>query len=139
MLLTLKIDNPVLPPRKLSINLGVISDSEFCFRSHIGELCLNLRGQCGIVAKVRHFVPEGALDRYYNSNIKSLLQYGLSVYGCCSVNALSEVLIIQRKIVKIKFFQQKFLAGFKCTYWWLKPQFRFLSINLQKVSEKLIF
>ena len=44
---SLKIDNIVLPPQKSSKYLGVILDSKLCFHSHISELRLKSRRQCG--------------------------------------------------------------------------------------------
>ena len=101
---SLKNDKFAPAPQKFSKYFGVISDSNLCFHSHIDEIRLKLGRQCGIVARVRHSVPKGALVRFSNSNSKSLLQYELLVHGCFSlINDLSKVLIKQRKDVRLKF------------------------------------
>ena len=87
----------MLPPQKSSKRLGVISDSNLCFHSHISELHLKLKRHCGIAAKVRHCVALNVLIRYYNWNIRSLLQHGHITYGSCSLNALSKSLRKQPK------------------------------------------
>ena len=71
---SLNNDNFLLLPLKSSKNLGVFLDSKLCFLSHFNELRLKFGRKCGIVTKVRHYVQKDALVRYYNSNIKSLLQ-----------------------------------------------------------------
>ena len=99
-------DNLVLPLQTSVKNLGVILDSKLRFHWHISELYLKLGRQCGLVAQMRQYVPKDPLVRYYNWNIRSLIQYGLLVYECCSLKALSEFLINQLKILKLMFFQK---------------------------------
>ena len=98
----LKIDNFVLLPQKSSKYLRVSLDSKTSFHSHISKLCSEFRLHLGILPKVKLYVPEDALIRYYNSKIESVLYYVLLFYGCCSPIVqlfLSEVLINQRKVL----------------------------------------
>ncbi len=85
--------------------LGVLLDNKLAFQTHIAYVCKKLSTQCGIISKLRRYVPRRSLTQYYNSNIKSVFQYGL-VYGCCSYSALAPILIMQRKFFKCIFFQR---------------------------------
>ena len=58
-------------------------DSKLYFASHIEEICKRLRTLCGIVAKLRYFLPRRQLILYENSNVNPIIQYGILVYGCC--------------------------------------------------------
>ena len=39
--------------------------------------------------------------RYYSSNIKPIIQYGLLVYGCASYRTLEPILKMQKKILRL--------------------------------------
>ena len=41
---------------------------------------IKLRKQCGIISKIRHYAPRSALLQYYDSNNKSIIQYGVLIY-----------------------------------------------------------
>ena len=53
-----------------------------------------LNVQCGILCKLRHLVPRVFLLRFYDTNIKPIIQYGILVYGCTSLNALKPIHIL---------------------------------------------
>ena len=86
--------------------LGVCLDSKFSFQSHIDSVRQRLGKQCSIISKLRHYVPRKQLLRHYNSNVKSIIQYGILVYGCCSFSSLFAVLVLQEKILKFIFFRK---------------------------------
>ena len=52
------------------------------FNVHIDYVRTKMRKQCGIVAKIRHYVPSSVLFLYDGSNIRSIIPYGILVYGC---------------------------------------------------------
>ena len=87
--------------------LGVMLDCKLAFNSHIGNVLKRLSTQCGVISKLRHYVPRKDLILYYNSNTKSVIQYGLLVYGCCSYSALYRVFSLQNKILKFICFRKK--------------------------------
>ena len=76
--------------------LGVCLDSKFSFQSHIDSVRQRLGKLCSIISKLRHYVPRKQLLRYYDSNVKSIIQYGILVYGCCSFISISAVLALQK-------------------------------------------
>ena len=81
--------------------LGINIDFKLGFSNHIDFVRKKLRKQCGIIAKTRHYVPSSVMFRYYESNIKSIIQYGILVYGCTSYNALPPLFELQKKIIRL--------------------------------------
>ena len=83
--------------------LGVRLDSKLTFKTHISYVVKKLSKQCGIISKLRHYVPRSKLLNYYNT---SIIQYGILVYGCCSYSSLFPIFGLQKKILKIIHFQK---------------------------------
>ena len=79
-------------------------DNKLSFKPHIESVLERLGRQCGIVSKLRHYVPRNVLLRYYSSNIKPIIQYGLLVYGCVSYRTLEQILKMQKKILRLILF-----------------------------------
>ena len=82
---------------------GITVDSKFSYRSHIKLVVARLSRQCGIISKLRHFVPRYQLLEYYKSVINPIMQYGILVYGCCTFSSLVVVHQLQKKILKFIF------------------------------------
>ena len=57
---------------------------------------------------MRHYVPKSILLKYYQSNIKPVIQYGILVYSGTSFLNLNQILILQRKIVRMIYFKNKY-------------------------------
>ena len=89
--------------------LGITVDSKFFYRSHIKLVVARLSRQCGIISKLRHFVPRYQLLEYYKSVINPIMQYGILVYGHCTFSSLVVVhqLHLQKKILKMIFFRKR--------------------------------
>ena len=66
--------------------------------SHIKEVKKKLSEQCGIIAKLRHFLPRKLLIQYYESNVRPIVQYGVLVYGCCSYPLLLPIYQLPKKL-----------------------------------------
>ena len=77
--------------------LGICVDSKLSFVSHIEYVKKRLGKQCGIISKLRHYVPRHLLMQYYKTNVQPIIQYGILVYGCCSFSSLKPLLILQKK------------------------------------------
>ena len=88
--------------------LGIILDAKLSFNTQIDLVRTKLRKQCGIISKMRHYVPRGTVLKYYASNIKPILQYGILVYGCTSYTNLLPLLMIQKKIIRLIYFKRNF-------------------------------
>ena len=87
--------------------LGIYIDSKFSFKSHIDFVKKKLSKQCGIVSKLRHYVPRSQMIEYYSSNVVPILQYGILIYGCCSYSQLEQLNVLQKKILKFIFFRKR--------------------------------
>ena len=87
--------------------LGVKLVNKFSFRAHIDHVQSKLSIQCGILAKLRHYVPRNQLISYYNSNVTPIIQYGALVYGCCMYSALLRIFLLQKKIKSNIFLEKK--------------------------------
>ena len=87
--------------------LGIYIDSKFSFKSHIDFVKKKLSKQCGIVLKLRHYVPRSQMIEYYSSNVVPILQYGILIYGCCSYSQLEQLNVLQKKILKFIFFRKR--------------------------------
>ena len=92
-------------------NLGIKLDSKFSFRTHIDHVQIKLSKQCGILAKLRHYVLRNQLISYYNSNVTPLIQYGALVYGCCTYSALLPIYLLQKQILKVIYFRKKAITA----------------------------
>ena len=87
--------------------LGIYIDCKLSFVSHVDFVKMRLGKQCGIISKLRHYVPRYQLLEYYRSNVVPILQYGILVYGCCSFSVLNPIFILQKKILKFIYFRKR--------------------------------
>ena len=78
--------------------LEILVDSKHSFGSHIEEVKRKLGKQCGINAKLRHFVPKKLLIQYYESEVRPIVQYGVLVYGCFSYPLLLPIHLLKFKV-----------------------------------------
>ena len=95
-------------PKPFCKYLGVIVDDKLKFFHHIQNVQSKLGRHCGVISKMRHYVPRSILLKYYMSNIKPIIQYGLLVYGGTRFSFLNPILNMQRKIVRMICFKRKF-------------------------------
>ena len=63
---------------------------------------------CGVISRMRHFVPKSVLLKYLISNVKPTMQFGLLVYVGTSYTLLNQLLMMQRKIPRIIKFKKNF-------------------------------
>ena len=82
--------------------LGVSIDEHLCWNYHIHQVESQISQSCGIMAKLRHLLPQRVLLTLYNLLILSYLNYCPLIWaGCSSENKLSKILTLQKKSVKI--------------------------------------
>ena len=101
------IDNKYIFIEPVCKYLGILVDFKFSFVSHLSVLKLRLSKQCGIISKLRHYAPGNQLIDYYKTNVSSIIQYGLIVYGCRSYSNLLPIYNLQKKILKLIYFGKK--------------------------------
>ena len=80
----LKYGALILQPSSTAKYLSVFLDDRLRFMDHSATVLIKLRVQCGMVSKLRHFVPRKLLIRNYQTKIKPAIQYGLLIYGSTS-------------------------------------------------------
>ena len=102
-----KFDDVSIEVRNLCKYLGIYVDSKSSFQSHIEHIKKRLSKQCGIICKLRHYVPRKQLIDNYQSNVNPIIQYGILVYGCCSYSSLLPIYILQKKILKFIYFRKR--------------------------------
>ena len=88
--------------------LGIYSDKNLTFRDHVDFVVKKLNKFCGLMYRVRHFYPRRCLLMFYDSFAKSVIIYGLLVYGNTSKQNLEKIDRVQRKIIRAIFFRKKY-------------------------------
>ena len=92
--------------------LGLKLDNELKYQSHVNFVVQKLKKFFGLVSKLRHLCSKKVLLQYYNSHIKSVIQYGIIAYGNTHYNILVPILMIQKKIVRLMFFKKQHESTF---------------------------
>ena len=64
--------------------LGVLVDGNLKFCEHVRYIRFKLARHSSMISKMRRYVPQSVLLKYCFSNVKSIVQYGILVYGCTS-------------------------------------------------------
>ena len=55
--------------------------------------------------RLRHFCESSIVIRYYNIYVKPIIQYGLLVYICTKKSKLKDILLLQKKVLRIILFK----------------------------------
>ena len=88
--------------------LGVYLDNKLSWKSHIEILSTKLSKICGIIYKLRHYVPLSTLKSVYFSLFHSQLQYSLLNWGRATKTHLHKLEILQKKIIRACYFRPRF-------------------------------
>ena len=83
--------------------LGLIIDKNLTFKEHIERVCKKLRQFNGILYLTRHFFSKRQLLMFYDSYAKSIIEYGLLIYGSASKCELEKINLLQKRILKTIF------------------------------------
>ena len=59
--------------------LGVLVDGNLKFCEHVRYIRFKLAGHSGVICKMRHYVRQKILLKYYFRNVKPIVQYGTLV------------------------------------------------------------
>ena len=105
--MTFQLNNCNIKKETVIKYLGVYIDSKLSFVSHIDNVKMRLAKQSGIISKLRYYAPRHQLLEFYRSNIRTTIQYGILVYGCCSYSSLLPIFMLQKKILKLMFFRNR--------------------------------
>lgn len=77
--------------------LGVNIDSALSWKSHINKISSKIAKSCGIISKLKHFLPKQILMNIYNALLLPHLNYAILVWGFASTKRL---LLLQNKAVR---------------------------------------
>ena len=80
--------------------LGITIDKNLTFKSHIVEIANKLRKFNGILYKTRDFFSKRLLLMFYDAYAKSIIEYGIFIYGSASKSDLETIHIIQKRILR---------------------------------------
>ena len=87
--------------------LGVLIDKNLTWKPHIDHVASKMSKIVGILARIRHHVPLNILLQIYRSLIFPYKLYGIPVWGQAAQRDLEKILILQKRALRLIFFQQK--------------------------------
>ena len=88
--LDVKIDDSFIEQVSSHKILGVVTDSQMNYESHIDELCKKLSKRIGLLKHISPFLKQRQRETYYNGVIKPTLLYGSMILGSCNVKHLQQ-------------------------------------------------
>ena len=97
-----------IPFNKSCRYLGVHIDSRLRFHEHINRVVKKLNKFCGLIYRIRHYYNKKCLLMFYNSFAKSVICYGLLIYGTSAKSNLRKIEMAQRRILRGIFFKKKY-------------------------------
>ena len=97
----IKIDGKKLIPSKYVKYLGILIDQHLNWNYHINLLTSKLSRAVGMLAKIRHYVPNETLRSIYFSIFSSLLSYGSQIFGMASNNQFQRLESLQNKAIRL--------------------------------------
>ena len=75
-------------------------DSQLRFHEHINHVEKKLNKICGLIYRIRHYYNKKCLLMFYNSFAKSVICYGLLIYGTSARSNLKTTEMAQRRILR---------------------------------------
>ena len=88
--------------------LGVLIDSNLSWKFHIHDLCKKISKTIGVLYKIRRLVNSHILTNLYYAMIYPFLIYGINVWGSASQHLLNPVLVLQKKFLRMKTYNDQF-------------------------------
>ena len=80
--------------------LSVVIDEKLTISDHCAIVKNNMLYCNYHVPRARYFVTRSHLLSYYKTHIKTIVQYGIPIFGCTSYSSFDPVLKIQKVIVR---------------------------------------
>ena len=96
--------------------LGIYFEKKLNFDIHIGKVVEKFSKQRGIVYKLRETLNTSHLLAYIRAYVSPIVQYGVLLYGLGRKTMLQQILILQKKLVRIAFrlpYRSSVLGKFK--------------------------
>ena len=98
-----KMANTIISPTKSVKYLGVHLDKNLTFKAHVRSVIGKLAKHVSVIMRLRNFCISSIVIRYYNIYMKPIIQYGLLVHGCTKKSELKDILLLQKKVLRILF------------------------------------
>ena len=86
--------------------VGLLIDENLSWKDHIRTLTTKISKTVGLIAKLRHIVPNQTLLNIYKSLIVPYITYGLTSWGNASETLLNKVLVLQKRALRLIHFAQ---------------------------------
>ena len=106
--ITLYINDEKLEEKQFTKYLGVLIDKHLTWKQYIHYVNLKISRGIGLLAKLRHFVPQNILRTLYYAFIQPHVDYGLLNWGCANKTALNPIRLSIKKAVRIMAFEEKY-------------------------------
>ena len=81
--------------------LGLLIDENLSWKNHIYTLTTKISKTVGLIAKLRHIVPNRTLLDIYKSLIAPYITYGLTSWGTASKTLLNNILVLQKRVLRL--------------------------------------
>ena len=88
--------------------LGIFVDKKLTFKFHIEHVCKKLTNFCGIVWKARYVFSKQQMLRFYKACENLTITYEILLYGNTSQSHLSEIMKLQKRILRAIFFKRRY-------------------------------
>ena len=79
-------------------------DSHLTWKPHIDYVTTKISKTIGVIARLRHFVPQSILLNLYRSLVFPYLSYGLIAWGQASKSILYKILMLQKCVIRLVYF-----------------------------------
>ena len=80
--------------------LGLLLDENLSWKYHLSQLSKKLSRTCGILLKIRNYLPTKILRCIYNSLLMSFLQYGMVVWGQTFNSYIEPLFNLRKKAIR---------------------------------------
>ena len=84
--------------------LGILIDNHLTWKPYIDYVTTKISKAIGVIARLRHLVPQSTLLNLYRSLIFPYLSYGLIAWGQGSKSNLNKVLMLQKRVIRLVHF-----------------------------------
>jgi len=81
--------------------LGVTIDDKLSWKPHIEQLEKKLSTACALICKLRYFVDQSCLLKYYYAHVYSHLQYAILAWGTANKTVLNKLNVLHRRVVRL--------------------------------------
>ena len=97
----IKIDNIPLDQKESTKFLGITIDKNLSWNQHLRNLSSKIAKGIGVLHKMKYLLPERTLLSLYNTLILPYIIYCNIAWGNCSKSKLDNILLLQKKAVRI--------------------------------------